>query len=462
MMKDSDNNPPGRSRSEQLDIWSRTLIALVLGVLFGAIVTLVGLPAVEENLSNLIIGFVAIILITAMLAFWVVFNKERVLRRLFGVRKADLHELNQTSRELLSSMTARDWDTSKDHLEQLLRRASAWYSWVNFRRWVVMVLQSLLVGFGGLLGTMLLYNQNKLLMQQNALMTQQNKRLDQQTYLQEAERRSSLIFLMGNILDAVNVELRSDMGLSGVRDLSPQLVGRIIALSNSLRPYKYLENDSLISRELSPERGHLLLSIISSEIDRGTLRRIYRVADFSSADLKSAVLSSEYLAGINLANADLRGATLDEADFSDANLSGAELNGAVMSFANLRGSRFRQAKMRGVYLVSADLSQANFANADLYGANLTGANLRNAHFSNANLQKTNLAGADLRRVALRQAVLDSVIVSEFNWLDNLSTLDKDSIRGTNYLKTNYFVDSVQTQLGYFYMLLKRKEARTQK
>ncbi|HMX39511.1 MAG TPA: hypothetical protein PKD78_04255, partial [Saprospiraceae bacterium] len=273
-----EDNRNTRSRSEKLDGWSRTIIGLFVGIMAGAIMMSVGLPVLANNLANILIAFLSLVLITGLLAFWIVLRKEHVLKRIFGVSDTDLSEFNRTTRHFIESVTARDVANAKEHLETLVRRGTAWYSWVSFRRWVVVVIQSLFVALGGMLGTVLLYNQNKLLTQQNELVRQQNKRLDQQTYLQEAERRSSLIFLMGNILDALNQELRADIGAPGVRDLSPQLIGRVIALSNSLRPYRYLGTDSLVTRELSPERGHLLLSIISSQIDPGSLRRIYRAS----------------------------------------------------------------------------------------------------------------------------------------------------------------------------------------
>ncbi len=41
---------------KQIDIWSRTIVALLLGVLLGAIVALVGLHTLESYLPHLIIG----------------------------------------------------------------------------------------------------------------------------------------------------------------------------------------------------------------------------------------------------------------------------------------------------------------------------------------------------------------------------------------------------------------------
>ncbi len=446
-----------QSVTERIDMLTRVIIAFLIGIIIGAIVTEVSLDALQEHIQSLFFVFLWLIILTGLLTVWVVQNKEQLLKRLFGVTDTDLTKLHETGRSLLSNIVEKDYEKARRDVSLLLRKIGAWYSWMNFRRWVVMALQIIIVGFVGVLGTILLYNQNKLLTQQNQLLVQQNVRLDQQTYLQEAERRSSLIFLTGNILDALNDELQEDVGVKNARDISPQLVGRIIALSNSLRPYRYLDSDSLVWRELSPERCFLLLSIVSSEIDRSSLRRIYKSADFSFADLKKAILSGEYLKGANLSSADLSEAKLDDADLSDANLSDAELNDAVLAHANLRDARLRNTKMWRASMESANLRGANLSDADLWKANLTSVDLRDAHLNRVNLSGANLSHTVLHKAAFDQAVFDSAKVAEFTWLDSLSRMGKDTLRGTNHLVSNYYVDSVETNLGWFYVLLRKKK-----
>jgi uncharacterized protein YjbI with pentapeptide repeats len=442
--------------SHRIDILSRTIIALALGILVGAMLSLVGLNALERHISALLIGFVVLVVILAGLSFILVQNKEAVLKRLFGVTNTDLSEAKEMAQSLFRHSWDRDFDQAKEDFNALFTKVFAWYSWMSFRRWVVMVFNALFVGFGGLLGTVLIFNQNKLLVRQNELLQRQNTRLDQQTYLQEADRRSSLIFLMGNLLDALDKELKDDIGQPGVRDLSPQLMGRVIALSNSLRPYRYLEQDSLVLREISPERGQLLLSLVNSQIENGSLRRIFQNADFSFSDLKGAMLSGEYLAGINLSSANLHGATLDEADLSGADLSDADLGEAILARARLREARLRNSNLQRAYLESADLRRANLYGADLRRANLALAQLQQAHFSTADLRAANLSSAVFQRATLDQAQLDSAEVAEFDWLERLGSMGRDSIAGANYLIFNYKVDSVKTELGYLYVLLLKK------
>ena len=456
-MTEQDEQPKDKT-SQVVDIWSRTIVALLIGVLIGAVISLTGLSTLADHLMLLIIGFVVFVMFMAGMSFILVQNKEKILHKLFGVSDTDLGDVKDNALHLFTNSWKREFPAAKENFNALFTKIFAWYSWMNFRRWILLVFQMLFVGFGGLLGTMLLYNQNKLLTQQNLLLQSQNYRLDQQTYLQEADRRSSLIFLMGNLLDAMDRELKSDVGQPGVRDLSPQIIGRVVALSKSLRPYRYLESDSLVARELSPERGQLLLSIVNSEIDNSSLHRIFRFSDFSFADLKGAVLSGEYLSGINLSRADLANATLDETDLSRADLSGADLSESVLARANLREARFRQSNLTNAYFESADLRQANFYEANMRHSNLAGAKLQQAHFTKADLSKANFFGATVLRTGFDQAILDSVMVDNYDWIAQLPAIGQDSVRGLHYLISNYKVDSVKTELRIQYLLLRtRKE-----
>lgn len=445
---------PTPKPSSSIDIWSRTIVALVIGILLGAVISLTGLSALAEYLMPLIIGFVIFVIFMAGLAFLLVQNKEKVLHKIFGVRDTDLSDAKENAQFFFINAWNKEFTAAKENFNALFTKVLAWYSWMSFRRWILSVFQILFVSFGGMLGTMLLYNQNKLLSQQNILLQNQNYRLDQQTYLQEADRRSSLIFLMGNLLDAMDRELKTDVGQPGIRDVSPQIIGRVVALSKGLKPYRYLANDSLVSTELSPERGQLLISLLNSELDNGSLRRIFQFADFTYSDLKGAVLSGEFLGGIHLQNADLSGATLDETDLSRADLSGANLKGAILAHAKLQEARFRGAQMEDAYLESTDLSRANLYGAKLNRANLAGANLKQAHFTGADLSNANISAAEIAGAGLDQTTLDSLNIGEREWMSAISS--PDSIRGLQYLQLHYRLDSVQQGSHWKYVLLKKK------
>lgn len=237
------------------------------------------------------------------------------------------------------------------------------------------------VAIGGLMGTILLYNQNQLLQSQNEKIESQNKKIDNQIQLDEASRRSSLNFLMANVLDKIDQELKQQIDTNNLRQLSDPLIGRIASLTQSFRPYKFLENGKLTSRELSPEKGSFLVALVNSELDSLTLQKIFFKSSFRDSYLEGANLLGTHLVGIDLVSADL-----DRVDFTGANLSEANFTEADLRIANLRGAN----------LIDATFTGADLTKVDFFEANLTRANLSFTNFDRVDLEGARLGGANLR------------------------------------------------------------------
>ena len=202
--------------------------------------------------------------------------------------------------------------------------------------------------------------QNELLLAQNTLVDTQNYRLNLQNNLIEAERRSSLVFLMSNVLDKVDEEIREQKkdiqdSLGSVPDsigfsLSKPLVNRIVALSRAFRPYRVLEGDTLSEQLVSPERGQLFIALMENNLDSLTQNTIAESGDFSNAivgrvDLREANLREANLIGtVRLYFTDL-----SRADLSGADLSGADLSGADLRRANLESVKVSTGRIKTVY-----------------------------------------------------------------------------------------------------------------
>lgn len=249
---------------------------------------------------------------------------------------------NDHSQNLTKALNEKDWSYAIDFVkDEVALIVSKW----SIANWIFRTFQIIILGFVGLFGSMLVYNQNK-------LFEHQNYRLDQQTYLQEAERRSSLIFLFSNILDKIDDELKSENNPD--RKLSNQLIGRIIALSEAFKPYKYLEQDSLIIEELSPERGQLLLALVNSDIAKSSFNKIIARANLSYADLR----------GTDLNDIDLSDARLEKANFQKASLINANFSGAMLKESSFFDSNCRLADFKAAYLYKADLRKTNLNGAD--------------------------------------------------------------------------------------------------
>jgi len=269
--------------------------------------------------------------------------------------------------------------------------------------------------------------QNERIDTQNELIKKQNIRLDQQTYLQEAERRSSLVFLFSNIMDAIDNELKTDVGIKGKPDLSPQLTGRIIALSTRLKPYLYMEDSTLIDKPLSPERGQL---------DSVSLIQIFERADFSYADLERANLSGAMMNGINLEKANLKRAILHDAKMKNSNLSKAELQNAELLRASLQNAILKKTNFNKAHLGYIKRVEDFLVN----GVNISPMNDKTSNIKGANLSNADLSGADFSNASLFNAILKNIEFNKETTFKNSkmwnTTFTGSDLRGINLTDVN--------------------------
>ena len=226
-------------------------------------------------------------------------------------------------------------------------------------------------------------------------------RLDQQNQLAEASRRAALINELTAILTEIDEELddseRADEKMGDIEnpapgksptyisegtELSKRLVWRIVALSRSLQPYKFLENDRLSEKAYSPERAQLLMSLVASGI---SLKDIFRMGSFEYS----------YLVDAELANIFLKDTKLSFSNFESANLITSDLSEAYITDSN-----FNKAILFNVPMVNADLRRSNFSGARMPEA-------------------FHLSGAKLSGV-----ILDGAFVSSPTWLEDLEALEE--------------------------------------
>jgi uncharacterized protein YjbI with pentapeptide repeats len=285
--------------------------------------------------------------------------------------------------------------------------------------------------------TWMLGRQNDKLEVQNSLLGRQNERLDQQINLEEGNRRSSLIFFMSNIMDKLDLELRNNPK----RSLSEPLIGRIVSLTQSMRPYRYLENDSLTPRQLSPERGQLLFSLINSDLDKASYDKIFARANFSYADLREANFSEAYL----------RGAQLAHSSFSNANFNFADLTNADLNGAYLEKATFRNTTMDGVNLSNANLRESRMEHISMHDGNLQNADLRQIYLE-GDFAGTNLQNVKLKEASLVDVNLEGCYFHSLGWIDSLENLNVKGLRFVREIynpnlelrKKGFLTDSVYT------------------
>jgi uncharacterized protein YjbI with pentapeptide repeats len=404
------NEPQSSPPSSYRPLAIRNLVpGMVIGILLGIVGFLVyqkHLPQVTRTLYTVTLVSFGVLVLSFVLLYAF---KRQITALIFGKGTADAGEVIDDAQRITDALTDRFADTLligvepdvRERVRHVLPRMANWFIWSRFRNWWWQWVLGIFVSLGGLTGTLLLVNQNELLQNQNTL-------IQRQMYLDEANRRSALVVLMSNIFDKVDREIETQQKIDkdGKYNLSQSLIGQIVALSHSFKPYRYLssEGGELTSVPLSPERGQLLITLTWLPLDTATLNKIYHSANFEDSALREAILDGAYLSGANLSRSNMFGTNINRANLSKANLDNVQLTRANLEGTNLSEADLKWADLIHTFLSEADLSEADLSEADLSGANLRGANLGNADLGAANLGSSDLKGASLNKLQLSLTV----------------------------------------------------------
>lgn len=317
------------------------------------------------------------------------------------------------------------------------RRNAVWISLIGYllSRQTATIIVGGLSTFAACIGIWLAWQANSLVKEQNKLIERQNIRLDQQTYLQESDRRSSLVFLMGSILEAIDKEIKDDVGRAKVRDLTPELIGRIVGITHILRPYKFMDGDSLISTELSPEKGQLLVSLLDSKIDSTSLNNIFQKADFSNSFLSKVEFSEIDLNYIKLDGSDLR-----DARFFNCNFSNAKISGVDFSRAFFRNCKFVSTNLWSNVFHNMNFDRCQFTNVYFWGSYFLTSHFSDCSFTNSMMNSCYFKNSDFFSSTFNNVSLREATIYECAYLPTLKDviIDKKTIIDDwSYPKTYY-------------------------
>lgn len=296
----------------------------------------------------------------------------------FGVKTLLGSRLNNSLKELFNEIS------EKRLTKETLANVTVHVLWRFTRIGLFTILVALIPTCFAGLQTYYLYKQNEKL-------DLQNLRIKEQIYLQEADRRSSLIFELGNILDKVHEEtFKIKSNGKRIDTLTNGLIGRISSLAINLKPYKFYEKDTLSASIFSPERAQLLVALTKQDLDSSTFLKIFtQPTDFTFSDLRGVDLQAKNLKCIVLYNSTLRNALLFRTNFEGSILTSVDFSKAMLQSANLINCQLSK-----VSFVEANLSNANLQGSDFNETNFNKAILDGALFSFDNLEKVNIIGKE--------------------------------------------------------------------
>ncbi|TAW06630.1 pentapeptide repeat-containing protein (plasmid) [Rhizobium ruizarguesonis] len=316
-------------------------------------------------------------------------------------RKTELELLRREHRIVNATIAlAQNWKGDKEF---------RWASFEGFVRCLFAMVFRTGVGASvtaiGLAGLFFAYQANRLLQEQTI-------RINIQSHLTEAQRRSSLIIELGQIMEDISKEkaayptsptskrqvmYRTDLeSIANSGQFSDQmiqdyirsqftpsdaLVGRIAALANSLKPYYYVSygrgSATQKPKQLSGMAGFLDdLASLTLQVENEYYPRLI---DEPVSPERGQLLRYMLSAGVNLLPVDNAGATFEAADLQES-----QLYGFFLPASNLRNAKFKSSvfsTMRfgsvnpnlGVQFNGADFTCAAFLNTTFSSSVLRGA-----------------------------------------------------------------------------------------
>ncbi|MCX7889512.1 MAG: pentapeptide repeat-containing protein [Rhodobacteraceae bacterium] len=452
------------------------ILVFAFGIAAGLFLALAGIGVIEEGLGLILTVFAAALTVVAIVGALVILFRRPILQRVFGVAETQIDALAMPLSRLAERAMAADPPGATAAARDFAQLALARYAWIATRRWIVASLTALIAAMAALAGTALLYKQNLLLGVQTALLEEQNRKIEAQTTLlsqqvelaeaaRNAEIAVAITALAAEVGAAANASAAAlpqdplpDAAENGtyarlvphidpVTGLDRGLSMRIVALSRSARPYRFLRQTldagdssqslrvalsrrradlpqtwdrlaaangwaeegpaALIDRPASPERGALLDMLVG-----GGLRNL-EILNHFGLDLSFAWLPGARLFMVTaqtgmLAYADLSGASLVGCDFGGADLSNARLAGATVSrtdFSDVPAGRLRPPFAADLAPLESILTGVSFAGAVVTDSRFGGAMMLAADFDGAILSRVDFSGASLGAATFRRAVI---------------------------------------------------------
>lgn len=179
------------SQQENSNKQSRTE-GLIVGLIVGVLVTTPLIFFDHNVLLNRILdkvgyAFTLVLFIVLALVFASLF-KERIINLFFrGVEGTVTRSIDKVN-EIAIQCIDRDPKGIVQNSSTAVKEIFSWYSWVTLRKWLVNSAIGLMIGFAGVVGTLLLHKQNGLLDAQNKTLEEQKKLFVEQNVTIQAQK----------------------------------------------------------------------------------------------------------------------------------------------------------------------------------------------------------------------------------------------------------------------------------
>lgn len=446
------------------------LLVFLLGLVVGFPAATLGIGFFVDNAVPVVAAMLTVLVLVLVGVGLVIVYRQRIWNAVFRRGQVEAEGLVGPLTDLVRHVVEQKADNAIGSARELGELVVARYAWIMTRRWMLATVTTLVVAIAALAGAALLFQQNQLLRDQSELLAQQNDRIAEQTTLLEAQiqlgeaQRSTAIVpeilaigaAIGEETTALAANGRTEASFAAA-ELSDALRARIVAATNTARPYRHAQSPlselseteltaaavarrgdlpgvlaqydavqaqqpgarplaelgvatgELTDRESSPERGQLISLLYNSGI-RDTEVLTYAGADFSFAELRQPTL----------ADMSFRHAMLRFADFSRIQVRNVDFRGGLLDHIRFRGSRIvdsdfsalAAAEVQAPFAQEANgaatpsqLHGADFTSAFVYRTGYRGAWMVAADFDAAFVGSVDFTNTDLSAATFRGAVI---------------------------------------------------------
>lgn len=317
--------------------------------------------------------------------------------------------------------------------------------------------------------------------QANNLLQKQNLKIDIQNHLAEASRRSSLIFELTSIIERIDSLRDSNKG--PLVKIPRDLIGRIVALSQSFRPYKYINYElnsknktqwqqvecntfneifgscnniseiAVSSRPLSPERAQLFMTLVNANIQN--LQEIidsgadFTYSDFNGIKLRKFILQNVDFSGSSFTNAEFFQARFKKVDLKDAKFSNTHIQSSTFENYEISNSVFDDVKFENVEFGTGIIIGSVFQKSEFKDSIFKGKN----RFLSCSIEAI-FDAVEFNDVSFKSNVLSGSIIIDpsfnnvsFNF-DNLDGLIFSVYPNTWELVSNFILQTILNLDGY--------------
>ncbi|MEO0327503.1 MAG: hypothetical protein AAF217_02775 [Pseudomonadota bacterium] len=137
-----------------------------------------------DDISNsLLVFFLGVVFCFVLGVIGLLFFRQRLFPGFFRNADSTADEISENLTRSIVEISKKEYGESIESASRALKSAIGWVAWAHFYRWVFGTCIAVLLAFGGIAGTALLFEQNKKLTEQTRQLALQSEQLSEQNAL---------------------------------------------------------------------------------------------------------------------------------------------------------------------------------------------------------------------------------------------------------------------------------------